>query len=168
MRHLLLVGSALILAAAGLMAGCYETDIPLGTPEDSKVDRALVGDWTFPASGDAKAATLVIRNIDDKRYYAEWSQEDKTSRGVAIVVPIKDAQFGQFRELTDDGSIAEKHTIMRIEMKDSKLGIRQLSEGFFKDKTIKDTGELKALLEKNLENSAMYDGDFMYGTKKAQ
>ena len=166
MRHFLLVGAALILAAAGLMAGCYETEIPLGTPEDAKVDRTLVGDWAFPASGDAKAATLIVRNIDDKRYYAEWQQDEKSSRGVAIVVPIKDAQFAQFRSLTDDGSIAEKHTIMRIAMKEGKLGVRQLSEEFFKDKTIKDTGELKALLEKNLETSAMYDGDFMYGSKK--
>ena len=159
---------ALVLSIALILAGCYETTVPLGSPEQAKVDRNLAGDWSFPAAGDQKAVSLVLRNLDDKQYYVEWQEAgEKPARCVGIVVPIKDAMFAQVRNLPDDGSIADKHLIVRVSFKDNKLGIRQLNDKFFDGKAVDTTEKLRAVLEANLENADMYDGDYRMGTKQA-
>jgi hypothetical protein len=162
MRNLLLIVTASIL-----LVGCFETTTPMPEPADLKVDRSLVGDWSFPADGDAKAFTLVNRNIDDKHYYVEYKEdEQEPSRMVGAVITIKNAKFAQLRELSNDGSIPEKHSIMRVSFENEKLGVRQLSEDFFKEHTFQDGEALRKLIEENVENEKMYDGGFRYGTKK--
>ena len=42
-------------------------------------------------------------------------------------------------------------------MKDGKLELRSLDESFFKAQTIESQAQLTALIEKNLDNQAMYD-----------
>ena len=163
MRYLLLI------ALAGLLiVGCFDTTVALDEhPEKAKVDRSLVGDWSFPARGDEKAVTLLVRNLDDKQYYLEWQIEgEKPLRMAGFVSAIKDASFAQVRQITDDGEIPEKHLILRVSTADNKLGIRQLSEGFFKQHPANDTKTLRDLLEKNLDTADMYDGEFRYASKK--
>ena len=165
MRSLL---AACCVVLAFVFIGCFETTVPLDDkPDRAKVDRSLIGDWTFRAAGDEKPAKVVLRNLDDKRYYVEWSDEgEKVTRGVGFISNIKDVPFAQVRPLTDDGSVSEKHWIMRVSIDGGKLGIRQLNGDFFKDHPAGNTDQLRRLLEANLDNPAMYDGEFRYGTKE--
>jgi hypothetical protein len=156
------------LVSLVLFIGCFETTVSLlEHPDEAKVDRALVGDWTFAAQGETKAQDLILRNLDDKRYYVEWPSEgEKTFRGVGMVSKIKDVSFAEVRPMTEDGSIAEKHVILRISSADNKLGIRHLKGEFFEGKAASNTKELRKLIEENLENEQMYDGEMLYATKK--
>jgi len=167
MRTLLV---ALIALLSLILIGCFETTIALDEhPENAKVDRSLVGDWTFPDVADNnKTLTVIIRNLDDKQYYVEWSVPgEKPARAVGYFSKIKDATFAQLRELADDGSIPEKHLIMRITTANNKLGMRQLDDKWFEQHPATNTKELRKLLEDNLDLPAMYDGDFHYGTKNS-
>jgi hypothetical protein len=151
-----------------LSLSCYETTVSLSDPDKAKVDRSLVGDWTFPAVGDEKATTLVIRNLDDHRYYVEWFEPDKPhTRGVATLTTIKDVPFAELREITDDGSIPEKHLLMRVDIAKEKLGIRQLADTFFQDRPATTPDTLRKILETNLETETLYDGPMRYGTKQS-
>jgi len=158
------------LVSLVLLVGCFETTVSLlENPDDAKVDHALVGDWTFPAQGESQAQNLILRNIDDKRYYVEWTEgndKEKTFRGVGMVSKIKDASFAEIRSLTEDGSIADKHVIVRILTADNKLGVRHLKGEFFEGKPASNTKELRKLIEENLDNGQMYDGEMAYATKK--
>jgi hypothetical protein len=152
-RKLLFTGALLTVT---VLIGCYTSKFTVGSPDDAKVDRAFVGDYEL--KGADSTASIAIRNIDDKNYYVEYRESpDKVSRYVGFVGKIKDAQFANLRELTDDGSISDDHLIMRIELKDNKLTLRNLKDDFFKDKTIGSQAQLVALLEENLGNDAMYD-----------
>ena len=168
MRTRTLLLAPIIVALAALLVGCFETTVPLTEkPGDCKVDRALVGDWTFPGEG-GKTVSLIVRNLDDKQYYVEWSSEgDETIRAVAIVDKIKDVPFAQVRPLTPDGSVSEKHWIMRVSTEDNKLGVRQLDGDWFSVRAANTTAQLRKLIEENLDNKDMYKGEFAHATKKS-
>lgn len=154
--HLLLcVGLIGVLA----FAGCWGSKYTLIPPEQAKVDRAYVGDWDA-ANAKGEHAGLIIRNIDDKQYYVETQDNSqKTARYVGFLAPVKNATFAQLRELSDDGSIPEAWIIIRIELADKKMTLRQLSDDFFKDKTIESAEQLRRVIEENLDNSQMYAQD---------
>jgi len=153
MRRAILFGVSLLLAA--LVIGCYTSRYTIGSLEQAKVDRAYVGDWDFK-DGD-KTAHLIIRNLDDKNYYVELTEDNKTSRYTAFIGAVKDAQFANLRELTDDGTIQDERLIMRVGLKDGKLELRNLKDEFFKDQTVDSQAQLTSLIEKNLENKDLYE-----------
>src|SRR4051812_20903432 len=70
---------AAFVCALALCLGCYETKYTLSSPDSAKVDRSLVGDYESSpdpnASPDKKpdSARLVVRNLNDRYFYAEWS-----------------------------------------------------------------------------------------------
>ena len=157
------------LVSLVVLIGCFETTVSLlENPGDAKVDRALVGDWTFAAQGDSKAQELILRNLDDKRYYVEWPSDDKekTFRGIGMVSKIKDTMFAEIRPMPEDGQIADKHVIVRISTADNKLGVRHLKGEFFEGKAASNTKELRKLIEENLQNEQMYDEPMVYATKR--
>ena len=163
--------AAFIAVLLGL-GGCYMTNLHLGSAADSKVDRALVGDWKLVDPNDAtNTATMLVRNFDDKQYYVEWSEKSgegdalKTTRMRAHGVKVKSATFIEVAELTDDGSLPEKHVLLRVELKDDKLTLRQLNEKFFEGVTTEPA--LRAKVEANLDNAEMYAATIS-GTKSAQ
>jgi hypothetical protein len=159
---------AAIALLAALVVGCYTSKYTVGSADAARVDKAYVGDWEMK-DGD-KTTLIVIRNLDDKRYYVEMkgSPDEKTTRYVGFIGAVNDVQFANLRELTDDGTIPDEHLIMRVALKDGKLTLRNLKQDFFKDKTIDSQDKLVALLEKNLDNEAMYDQDSIVATRKAQ
>lgn len=154
-------------AALALIAGCYETTLHLGSSSDAKVDRKLVGDWKlFNPDNPAETANLVVRNFDDKQYYAEWEEKDgKRSRMRARGFTIKSATFFEITDVTDDGQVPDKHIILRVDLKDDKLALRHLDDKFFAD--VKTDKQLRAKVEGNLDNEAMYDGKPITGTRIA-
>ncbi len=143
---------------AAFLVGCYETPVPLGRADEAKMDRAFVGNWH---GGDQ---TLIIRNLDDRQYYVEYCDErakpgEKTLRMVGELYPIGNARFAQLRQLPEDGSIAKEHLILRIFWKDGQLGLQQLKDDFFKSQEVGTSQQLRSVLESNINNSDMYDGE---------
>ena len=152
----------LCVAAIGLLSlvGCFATKFTLIAPDTAKVDRAYIGDWdAINAKGEH--ASLIIRNIDDGRYYVETHDLDgkNVSRYVGFLASVKNATFAHVRPLQDDGSIPDGWIIMRVELADKKLTLRQLSDDFFKGKPIDSSDQLRQILEANLDNQQLYAND---------
>lgn len=154
-------GAAVFAAGVALLlglAGCYETTLHLGKAEDAKVDTKLVGDWKFilkEDSGKEVPTKLIVRNFDGKQYYAEWTEgEGKPKRMRGQGFTFGSAMFVELTDLTDDGSLADKHLILRIEQKDDSLTLRQLSEKFFEGVTT--DAALQEKIKSNLDNAEMY------------
>ncbi|HEY1629133.1 MAG TPA: hypothetical protein VGF52_04690, partial [Tepidisphaeraceae bacterium] len=63
------------------------------------------------------------------------------------------------RPIQDDGNIPDSWLIMRIELAENKITLRQLSDDFFKGKTIDSAQALRQTLEQNLDNQQMYAQD---------
>jgi len=164
----------LLLAMALLMlTGCLETEFSLGPRDQSVVDRAVCGDWMLSrkdANGQTQNSHLVVRNIDDKLYYVEWADANKPAdrtRMTAFVADVKGVSFAHLQNLGEDGVNSDKHVIFRFGMDGEKLIIKELSDEFFKDKFGSDA-ELRALVEENLENDAMYAGEPLIGTRQTK
>ena len=154
-RNIVLV--AALCALVIVVAGCLTTTLNLGSVADAKVDPAYCGDWhvSWKDGDQTKSADLVIRNFDGKQYYVEWKTEgEKTDRFSGFLVPVKSATFAQVSEMEANGELSPKHTILRVQLDGDKLTMRHLDEDFFKDVTTDE--QLRAKVEKNLDNSAMY------------
>lgn len=159
--HLLRNASlATLMTLVVLFAGCFATKFTLIDPAKAKVERAYVGDWDgVNANGDH--SSILIRNIDDKLYYVEiqGAADEKASRYTGFTADVKGATFAHLRIIQDDGQLPDTWLLMRIELANDRLNIRQLDEEFFKSKTIESAEQLRQILEQNLDADAMYDKD---------
>src|SRR4051794_31440565 len=96
----------LLLSAALLLSGCFETTLNLGSAEQATADVKYCGDWHFTGDNGKEGADLVIRNFDGHRYYVEWREgNEKTKRMSGFLVTVKDATFAQLTGLEDKGEI---------------------------------------------------------------
>jgi hypothetical protein len=153
-----ILGCGLICVLA--FAGCWGSKFTLIPPDQAKVDHAYVGDWdALNAKGEP--GVLMIRNIDDKEYFVETHDKDGTNvtRYVGFLASVKNASFVELRPIQDDGNIPDSWLIMRIELAENKITLRQLSDDFFKGKTIDSAQALRQTLEQNLDNQQMYAQD---------
>ena len=159
---------AIVLAGALATAGCLETETTLAPPEQGVVDIKFVGDWQLK-DGD-KSFDVIVRNFDGHQLYVELHNPDKASdRYAAQVTALKGGSFAQLRPLTDDGSIERKYVIMRVDRSgDDKINLRHLKEEFFNDKPHETSEKLRAVLEANIDNAAMYEGEAFPITRKAE
>lgn len=161
------IALAVLLSLTLVFAGCFASKFTLIALDKAKVDKAYVGDWDL-VNPKGEHADLVIRNIDDKTYYVEvkGKTETKPSRYVGFTVPVGNATFAHVRPLQDDGSVPDGWILMRVQIADGWITLRQLSEDFFKDKPVGSAEQLRAVIEKNVETEAMYARDEVLTGKK--
>jgi hypothetical protein len=154
----LIVTSLLLVSAVVLLAGCFETTLSLGSADDAKVNVQYCGDWQFTwkdEQGETDSATLVVRNFDGKRYYAEWKESgQQPTRFNGFFVPVKNATFAQLTPLGEKGELADTHLILRVQLDGTKLTLRHLNGDFFAGVTT--DAALRKKVEENLDNPAMY------------
>jgi len=75
-----------VLAAAAVLAGCFESTKPLSPAGLVPYDNAVSGQWTCvpdPPLRPQDKATLTIRATDQHQFDATWLDGDKTSRYAA-------------------------------------------------------------------------------------
>jgi hypothetical protein len=165
-----------LLCSLLLLAGCFETPFSLGSENDSKVDPAIVGDWEVMSKDhpDRPKAKMFIRNLDGKHYLVEWvnppednqkPEDVETLRMIAFTGKVGSATFAHVRNLPADGSIADKHLVLRFAIDNGQITLRNLNDDFFKDKSLASDADFRRLVEENLENADMYDHDEMLATR---
>jgi hypothetical protein len=154
------IALSLLLVASLLIVGCWGSDYSLIPPDQAKVDLAYVGDWNL-VTDKGEHATMVIRNIDNKLYYVEVRDKDDKDpdRYVGFLADVNGATFAHLRAMKDSGKIEDGWILMRIALAGDKLTLDQLSDDFFKNKTIASAVDLRHVLEQNLNNEAMYAKD---------
>jgi len=117
----------------------------------------------------AGATLLTVRNFDGRQYYLEWSLPDEPpQRAAAYVARVAGADFAHLTPLQPDGSLPPKHTLLRFDLApDRRLRVRFLDEKFFEDKDASTSDKLRALVEHNLDNPALYETDTLYAHRAA-
>lgn len=162
----------MLIASLLLMVGCFESRYPLGQREAGKVDLRYVGNWILESrneQGDTDSSRLLIRNLHNDEYYVEWiGGDDKALRFTGYTTDVDGVTFANLLPLTDDGKLAEKYTILRLDWDGDKLKIRVLDDDFFKDKKFDSSAALRSIVKANLNQEMMYDGDAIVGTKEGR
>ena len=161
---------ALLLA----LSGCFETAYSLGPREQAAVDPAYCGDWVVKDRDNPTESSnvrIVIRNLDGRQYYVEWieagkdGEPDKSQRMLGFTADVKGTTFAHLRDLPADGSIPDKHLVMRVGVRDGTLTLRNLSKEFFEGRAIASDADLRRIVEENLDNEAMYDEGVVTATR---
>jgi hypothetical protein len=156
------------LLCLALLAGCYETEKEVGPADQAKVDPRLVGDWEFRDTHSG-ATLLTVRNFDGRQYYLEWSSiGEEPHRASAYVAEAGGAAFAHVRELTPDGALAPKHSLLRVSLTpDGRIALRFLNDKFFEPRDVSTSQKLRSIVEHNAGNDAMYDDETFYGFRKS-
>jgi hypothetical protein len=157
------MAAALVLAA---LAGCLETEVALAPAEQATVDVKLVGEWKGAGDG-SDGGELLVRNFNGREYYVEDRADEKARARYAVhVTDVKGASFLHARPLDDDGELRVKYAIMRLDRAgDDAFRLRHLQSDFFTDKPHDTPAKLRAIIEANLDNAAMYEGEPMPFTR---
>lgn len=91
LRYLLLA-----LLAAWLLAGCYESDVPLSAEPAEPVDTRLIKSWqSIPQTEGQKALLLVVRKFNTREYLVAWKGGDDSTAILArgFVTKIKEIRI---------------------------------------------------------------------------
>jgi hypothetical protein len=157
------------VVSAAFLAGCLETEAVLGPVEQASVDARLIGDFK---TGDDGGTDITVRNFNGREYYVEQrAAGEETVRYGGHITVVKGASFLHLRQLSDDGTSSKSHVILRVDrVDDAKVNLRQLNAEFFAEKPHDTTATLRAIVETNVENPAMYepDGVSMLTRKRAE
>jgi hypothetical protein len=157
---------ALILTAIG----CFESKYPAGPKQPGKVDRRFVGNWIVEQrdqDGQTNTSRLIVRNLHDEQYYIEWQTGDEAPfRATGWLNEVNGVMFASLLPLTDDGQIAQKYTIMRVDWDGERFEARNLDGDFFKDKSFDSSDALRGLLEKHLNDEQMYKGEPLMASRE--
>jgi hypothetical protein len=150
-----------MFAAISLLAGsigCYETLFRLSPLAEAKVDRELCGDWKLKSTGGADII-LGVRNIDDHVYSVSWrgTDSEKALQMIADSTLVQGVRFVHARALPEDGSVADTHLIIRVDLEGDRITVRNLNEAYLETKKIESDDALRAEIEANLENNDLYD-----------
>ena len=171
------VAGLALLVSVAVLAGCFETNYSLGSKDAAVVDVAYCGDWNVVDKEhptDPPSVRMFIRNLDGKQYFVEWTEAgkngeaDKSLRMIGFTAEVNGATFAHLRDLPEDGTIPEKHLIMRVGLKDGVLTLRNLDEKFFTEHNpVQSDAELRRVIEQNLDNDAMYDSGTVTAVRPA-
>jgi hypothetical protein len=159
----------LVVVTLLLLVGCLETKYPLGPRQPGKVDLRYIGDWNMESrneQGQVTVSKLIIRNLHNDEYFVEWNTgEDKPFRCTGYLTEIKGVQFANLQGLSDDGKLAESYIILRVDLDGDRLKLRNLEDEFFKERSFASSDELRKIVEENVDNDAMYEGDPLVATR---
>ncbi len=162
----------LCLASIPLAVGCLESRFPLGPRQPGKVDLRYIGDWILEArndQGQTETSRLIIRNLHNDEYYLEWiAGDDKPFRCTGYIADISGESFANLQPLTDDGKIADKFFILRLDWDGEKFHVTNLNNEFFKTKQFDSSDELRKIVEQNVGNDEMYRGEPMVATREGR
>jgi hypothetical protein len=92
------MGGGLLL----VLAGCYQSKLPLGPPQKGTIDTRLVGSWSCLAS-DSKAAgasSVWVHPFDDTQYVVEFHDPEDVTHYRAYSTRVGGANLLNVRELT--------------------------------------------------------------------
>lgn len=151
MRSRRIAAIALVLP---LLAGCYESSLPLGPAERGVVDPELLGTWTCrDTAKERNVATLTVVAFDSSRYYLEWRDKDELTRWAAHSSIVGGALLQNVRELKPDGRDTKWVFMRALSPTESKLSL-----SIVKDDDLKKLDEAQALREirRRVHDEALY------------
>lgn len=147
-----------------LLAGCYDSEVPLAPVNEAVFDAKLIGRWKAIGLEHDEAAKMVILNFNDREYFIQhnlWEKRDWSVRSEvylcrAYTIMMDGAAFCNVQYISSDEK--EKRPFMFFRYSFSEDGIltwRWVSNDLIKKK-IKSSKDLFAFIKKNKNNEKLY------------
>ena len=153
-RRWMTLPACLVMAAA--LPGCYESSSPLSPPGKVRHDAGLIGSWRCLPDGTRpdEHGSLEVFSFDDAQYYAEWREEEETTRYRAYGSQVGGVILLNVQELKA-GSPAGKWVFLRYRLETP----RSLKVGVVRQDSVKGLDEADALraIRKRAADDALYE-----------
>ena len=155
---------SLVLTFFLLLAGCYDSEVPMAPVDEAVFDAKLIGRWkAVGLEGDA-AAKMVILNFNDREYFIKhklWEKRDWSVRSEvylcrAYTIMVDGTSFCNVQYISSNEK--EKRPFMFFRYSFSKDGIltwRWVSNDLIKKK-IKSSKDLYKFIRENMQNEKLY------------
>jgi hypothetical protein len=141
-----------------VFSGCVY-DVPITAKPTHKIDERLLGDWTSKEGKDKKTNKMKIVRVDDYNYVVSYNGDlyrayhSDVAKTAFVSVQILDSAKPKYAysawKLSDDGTL---------------IG-RAVSDKVIPDET-KDSASVQKLLEKNLQNPALFEEEVPFTKDK--
>ena len=144
-----------MLAAALLLAGCpYGSEFPLGSSTEPILDADLLGTWK-PSSESQEDFTIVIRASAGALLTVEAdSPGEEPASYPAFVSAIGTERFLNLRDTGETG----QWYFANYRLDGERLRLRLVEDELFESQVLPDAGELRAFLQRHLEDPRLYAG----------
>lgn len=156
--------ATIVMAVLFIMAGCYDSEVPMAPVKDAVFDAKLIGRWEAIDLEDDAAARMVILNFNDREYFVKhkvrekrnWSVSDDVYLCRAYTIMVDGVAFCNVQYISSNEK--NKRPFMFFKYSFSKDGIltwRWISNDLIKTK-IKTSKELYEFIKKNMNSEKLY------------
>jgi len=162
MRFLLKV--SLVLAIFILLAGCYDSEVPMAPVNEAIFDAKLIGKWKQIDTKDDEMSHMMILNFNDREYFVRFEIMEKRNWSVstdvylcrAYTIMVDDVAFCNVQYLSSNEKDKKPFMFFRYSFsKDGILTWRWVSNDLIKKK-IKSSKDLYKFIKKNMNNEKLY------------
>lgn len=160
---------ALILVSVVLfLCGCYESDVPMGSPEAGALDMAILGTWRCVQGGEKENKLFLITAMpfDEKQYYVGLDTEgEKPAHYRAFSAAVKGTILLNLQELDPRTAAPERkwifirYTLLRSNV----LQVELVRDELFKGRD-RSPSAVREVVEKNIARPELYQ-EFCLCTK---
>lgn len=147
-----------LLPLAILMTGCpYSSEVPLGDPQESVIDPALLGKWVTCHQGDVVSTdTLWIMEFNRHEYLIVFNQSREgkclIECGRGFITVIDKTKILNFTGLGEPA----RFNFNRYEMKGSLMITSSASDQFIRD-TFTSSGALCTYFRNNMDTEGFFE-----------
>jgi len=162
MRFLLKV--SLVLTIILLLAGCYDSEVPMAPVRDAIFDAKLIGKWKQIDTKDDETSHMVILNFNDSEYFVRFETMEKRNWSVstdvylcrAYTILVDGVAFCNVQYISSNKKDKRPFMFFRYFLsKDGILTWRWIKNDLIKTK-IKTSKELYKFIKKNMNNEELY------------
>lgn len=155
---------SLVLTIFLLLAGCYDSEVPMAPVKDAVFDTKLIGRWKAIDLENDTAAKMVILKFNDREYFVkhkvwekkDWSVSAEVYLCRAYTIMVDDVAFCNVQYISSNEK--DKRPFMFFRYSFSKDGIltwQWVSNDLIKKK-IKTSKGLYEFIKKNKNNEKLY------------
>ncbi len=160
----ILFKATLVIAVLLIIAGCYESKVPMAPVKDAVFDAKLIGRWKAIGLKNNEVAKIVILKFNDREYFVkhkvwekkDWSVSAEVYLCRAYTIMVDGVAFCNVQYISSNEK--DKRPFMFFKYSFSKDGIltwRLISNDLIKTK-IKTSKELYEFIKKNMNNEKLY------------
>jgi hypothetical protein len=147
----------LLLAALLLSSGCpYQSDVPLGAPQDARLDGALVGMWHLRGAEEDSNGTASIYPFNEHEMLIVVQEKGKEKIDVirAFATTIGHEKFLNVRDVTFS-SKESKWRFVNYRVVEDTLHIKVVDDKLI-TRGFNSSNKLRRFVRKNLDNKELY------------
>ena len=156
--------ATMVMAILFIIAGCYDSEVPMAPVRDAVFDAKLIGGWKQIDTKDDETSHMVILNFNDREYFVRFKLMEKKDWSVsaevylcrAYTIMVDGVAFCNVQYISSNKK--DKRPFMSFRYSFSKDGIltwRWISNDLIKTK-IKTSKELYGFIKKNMNNEKLY------------